>query len=136
VQLQVHTCFNDSLLLVPVMKCLLNTDLQLCPTCVLCKVLESIIRDGLVDYLESAGLIRDTQHGFRKGRSCLSNLLCFLDQVTGLVDNGFSLDIVYLDLAKAFDKVPHQRLLNKLKAYGIHGKLHAWLADWLVGRRQ
>jgi len=48
-------------------------------TCVLCKVLESIIRDGLVDYLESAGLIRDTQLGFRKGRSCLSNLLCFLD---------------------------------------------------------
>ena len=52
------------------------------------------------------------------------------------MDNGFSLDIVYLDLAKAFDKVPHQRLLNKLKAYGIHGKLHAWIADWLVGRRQ
>ena len=52
------------------------------------------------------------------------------------MDNGFSLDIVYLDLAKAFDKVPHQRLLNKLKAYGIHGKLHVWIADWLVGRRQ
>ena len=46
------------------------------------------------------------------------------------------MDIVYLDLAKAFDKVPYQRLLNKLKAYGIHGKLHAWIADWLVGRRQ
>jgi len=52
------------------------------------------------------------------------------------VDNGFSLDIVYLDLAKAFDKVSHQRLLNKLKACGIHGKLYAWIADWLVGRRQ
>ena len=54
----------------------------------LCKVLESIIRDGLVSYLENAGLIHDTQHGFRKGRSCLSNLLSFLDQVTELVDNG------------------------------------------------
>jgi len=60
----------------------------------------------------------------------------FLDQVTGLVDNGCSLDIIYLDLAKAFDKVPHQRLLNKLKAYGVHRKLYAWIADWLVGRRQ
>jgi len=71
-------------------------------------------------------------NGFRKGRLCLS----FLDQVTGLVDKGCSLDIVYLDLAKAFDKVPHQRLLNKLRVYGIHGKLHAWITDWLVGRRQ
>jgi len=70
-------------------------------TCVLCKVLESIIRDGLVGYLEGAGLMCDTQHGFRKGRSCLSNLLSFLDQVTGLVDKVCSLDIVYLDLAKA-----------------------------------
>ena len=53
------------------------------------------------------------------------------------MDNGFSLDIVYLNLAKAFGKVPHQRLLDKLKAYGIHhAKLHAWIAGWLVGRRQ
>ena len=89
-------------------------------------------RDGLVGYLEGAGLIRDTQHGLRKGRSCLSNLLSFLDQVTGLVDNGYSLDIVYLDLAKAFDRVLHQRLLNKLKAYGVRGKLYDWIADWLV----
>ena len=62
--------------------------------------------------------------------------MSFLDQVTGLVDNGYTLNIVYLDLAKAFDKVPHQRLLNKLKAYGVRGKLHAWIADWFVGRRQ
>ena len=62
-------------------------------TCVLCKILESIIRDGLVGYLEGAGLIRDTQHGFRKGRSCLRNLLRFLDQVTGLVDNGYSMEL-------------------------------------------
>jgi len=75
---------------------------------VLCKILESIIRDTLVDYLEGASRIRDTQHGFRKGRSCLSYLLGFLDQVTGLVDNGCSLDMIYLDVAKAFDKVPHQ----------------------------
>jgi len=55
------------------------------------------------------------------------------DQVTGLVDNGCSLDIVYLDLTKAFDKVLQQ---NKLNVYAVFGKLHAWIADWLVGRRQ
>jgi len=79
-------------------------------TCVLCKILESIIRDGLVGYLEGAGFIRDTQHGFRKGRLCLSNLLSFLDYVTGLVDKGYSLDIIY-----SYLKRPLKRLLNKLK---------------------
>lgn len=81
-------------------------------------------------------LLRPSQHGFRKGRSCLSNLLSFLDEVTQKIEQGESVDAVYLDLAKAFDKVPHQRLLNKLEAYGVRGKVLAWIRNWLKDRRQ
>ena len=105
-------------------------------TCQLSKTFESIIRDELVAYLEKNNLIRDSQHGFRHGRSCLSNLLSFLDCVTAIIDSGSSMDAIYLDFAKAFDKVPHRRLLLKLGDHGIRGKLLAWIADWLRNRRQ
>jgi len=65
--------------------------------------------------LETNVLIRNSQHVFRKGSSCLTNLLLFLDKVLHSVNDGFSVDVVFLDLAKAFDKVPHKRLLEKLK---------------------
>ena len=66
-------------------------------------------------------LIRESQHGFLRGRSCLSNLLAFLDKVTDCVDKDIDVDVIFLDLAKAFDKVPHTRLMNKVRAHGIHG---------------
>ena len=84
---------------------------------------EAMIRDSLVAHLEKHALIRASQHGFRKGHSCLSNLLCFLDKVTSCVNEGRSADVIYLDFAKAFDKVPHQRLLIKLRAHGVDGGL-------------
>lgn len=102
----------------------------------ICKLFESVARDSIVSYLESNRLINDSQHGFRRGRSCLTNLLIFLDQVTRLVDDGNNLDVIYLDFAKAFDKVPHQRLLMKMKNIGIQGRLLDWVASWLSGRRQ
>ena len=67
------------------------------------KVIETILRDAIVSHLEASNLIRDSQHGFRKGRSCLTNLLVFLDKLTTIVNEGHS-----ADFAKAFDKVPHQ----------------------------
>ena len=76
---------------------------------------EAVVRDEVVEFLDKYNLIRDSQHGFRKGRSCLTNLLLFLDQVLRCVDEGLCVDIVFLDLAKAFDKVPHGRLLEKLR---------------------
>jgi len=77
---------------------------------------ESLMRDQIVRHLENNQLIGETQHGFRKGRSCLTNnILSFLDKVTSFIDSGSSIDVVFLDFAKAFDKVPHQRLLSKLK---------------------
>jgi len=65
--------------------------------------MESIIYDVIVQYLEA-------NHGFRTGRSCLTNILVFLDKITEWVDQGEGVDVVFLDFAKAFDKVPHQRL--------------------------
>jgi len=100
------------------------------------KVFETIIRGAPVDHLEKFHLINDSQHGFRRSRSCLTNLIEFLDIVTRSVDTGDNVDIVYLDFAKAFDKVPHQRLISKLEAHGIKGKVLQWIINWLKERRQ
>ncbi len=100
------------------------------------KIFESIIRDALVEHLEKNRLIKDSQHGFRTGRSCLSNLLSFLDMVSSGLDKRCNMDVVYLDFAKAFDKVPHKRLLEKLRAHGIRGRTLLWIKEWLSNRTQ
>ena len=102
----------------------------------ICKMFETIIRDAIVTHLEVNDLIGSSQHGFRNGHSCLSNLLCFLDKVTGSIKDGIPSDVGYLDFAKAFDKVPHQRLLAKLRAHGIGGNLLKWIESWLKDRKQ
>jgi hypothetical protein len=105
-------------------------------TSVPCKLLESIIEDEINKHLEENKLIKHSQHGFMKGRSCSTNLIEFLEVVTKAVDSGESVDIFYLDFSKAFDSVPRERLLVKLKAKGIDGKLLDWLRNWLSGREQ
>jgi Reverse transcriptase (RNA-dependent DNA polymerase) len=74
----------------------------------ICKLCESVLRDTMVEYLETNGLKCDSQHGFRRGRSCLTNLLIFLDKVTRAADERHDVDAIYLDFAKSFNKVPHQ----------------------------
>jgi len=69
-------------------------------------------------------------------KSCCTNLLEFLEMVTREVDDGRPVDVIFLDFAKAFDKVPRERLLAKLKAHGVRGKFHRWIRCWLTGRRQ
>ena len=105
-------------------------------TCQVCKIFETLVRDRLVKHLEENSLIRESQHGFRKGRSCLTNLLTFLDKVTGCIDSGNSVDVVFLDFTKAFDKIPHSRLAAKLRSHGIDGKLLCWIMEWLKDRKQ
>jgi len=100
------------------------------------KVMEKIIKGRIHEFLRNNNLISDDQHGFREGRSCLSNLLLFLDYVTGVVDSGKGVDVVYLDLSKAFDKVPHRKLLFKLSMHGISGGVTRWIDGWLTSRRQ
>jgi len=76
-----------------------------------------MLRDELVHHLESHNLLQNSQHGFRKGFSSATILLNFLEIVAAYIDEKPNVDAVYLDLAKAFDKVPHQRLILKLKAH-------------------
>ena len=68
--------------------------------------------------------------------SCLTNLLCFLEEITKWVDDGSPVDVIYLDFQKAFDKVPHQRLISKLKSHGMGNSLINWIEQWLTDKRQ
>ena len=105
-------------------------------TCIVGKILESILKDVIFIHLNKHGLIKDSQHGFTSGRSCLTNLLDFFEAVTKYLDEGSDVDLIYLDFCKAFDKVPHKRLLIKLEALGIDNKISGWIASWLANRRQ
>jgi hypothetical protein len=98
--------------------------------------MESIIKDSILKHLQDRNLINSTQHGFWPKRSCLTNLLEFLEYVTKHVDTGHPIDVIYLDFQKAFDKVPHQRLLQKIKALRIDGEIYTWIESWLSGRLQ
>ena len=97
---------------------------------------ESVIRDAIVSHLDKYNFIKDSQHDFRSKRSCLTNLLIYLDNLTYVVDNGFSADTIYLDFAKAFDKVPHTRLIHKVRSHGKIGNLLRWITAWLSNRKQ
>ena len=87
---------------------------------------------------EQPDLIGDSQRGFRNKRSCLTSLLDFYAQVldTYDTDNNKAVDLVYLDFQKAFDKVPHERLMLKVNAHGIQDDAARWIRNWLAGRRQ
>jgi hypothetical protein len=105
-------------------------------TSIPCKLLESVVKDRMMHHLLSNKLIRDTQHGFMPGRSCATNLVQFMDLVTKAVDEGQSVDIFYLDFAKAFDKVPHKRLIKKLVGKGVEPGVVSWIESWLTDRKQ
>ncbi|KAK4810710.1 LOW QUALITY PROTEIN: hypothetical protein QYF61_007684, partial [Mycteria americana] len=100
------------------------------------KLMEQIILSAITWHVENNQGIKPSQHGFRKGRSCLTNLISFYDKVTRLVDEGKAVDVVYLDFSKAFDTVSHSILLEKLAAHGLDGCTLRWVKNWLDGRAQ
>ena len=91
-----------------------------------------------MDHLEKHCLIKESQHGFVRKKSCLTNLLVFMEEVTNYLDDpGYPVDVISLDFQKAFDKVPHQRLLMKLAAHGLGGDILQWIiGNWLSNRKQ
>lgn len=92
-------------------------------TSVPCKLLESIVRDSLNTHFSQNNIICREQHGFMAKRSCTTALLETMEDFTKYIDDGKAFDTVYLDFQKAFDSVPHRRLLLKLHHYGIRGPL-------------
>ena len=82
---------------------------------------------NIVKHLKDNKLFKDSQHGFVQGRSCLTNLLEFLENVAKIVNEGHPIDVLYLDFSKAFDKVPHSRLLKKLDAHGLGQNVVSWI---------
>lgn len=108
----------------------------ICLTSVICKLFESVLRRHLTDYFQINNLISDKQHGFLKKRSTATNLLGCLNDWTKFVDGKSCLDVVYIDLEKAFDTVSHTKLLLKLGKLGIGGNVYKWLSDFLCDRQQ
>ena len=101
-----------------------------------CKVLESIVKEKVYEHLKSKNLLSDKQHGFREGRSCLSNLLTTLEEWTETLDDRACVDIAYLDFRKAFDLVSHKHLLLKLQKHGVDGHIKNWIKAFLENRKQ
>ena len=108
----------------------------ICPTSHSCKTCECVVRDKILEHLVKNNLLCKHQHGFRRGHSCLTQLLNHINFVlTGFILNQDT-DCIYLDFAKAFDKVDHELLIHKLKCYGIQGNLLKWITSFLSDRSQ
>ena len=100
------------------------------------KVYERVVRKHMVRYLETNNLLSDKQHGFRSNRSCLTQMLDHFDDIFEGFTQGQDTDSIYLDFEKAFDKVDLELLMLKLKRYGFHHKLLAWIQSFLSHRQQ
>ena len=105
-------------------------------TCVACKLLEHILCSHIREYLDRSGAICPNQHGFRKKLSCESQLLVTTHDLLSRLDSNDEVDVAILDFSKAFDVVPHKRLLRKLRLYGIEGRTLTWISSFLGGRTQ
>ncbi|BHF73935.1 hypothetical protein SprV_0401701900 [Sparganum proliferum] len=103
-------------------------------TSICCKIMEKIIKETLMQFLEQHHFLSDVQHGFPSGRSCLTNLLFTLERWTKARDEGNVVHAIYIDVKKAFDSVPHQRLLHKLRNAGSRGRLLVWIQRFLTAR--
>ncbi|PKU49487.1 rna-directed dna polymerase from mobile element jockey-like [Limosa lapponica baueri] len=100
------------------------------------KVMEQLILDVISKHLELEKVIGSGQHGFTKGKSCLTNLIAFCDRMTGWLDEDRAVDVVYLEFSKAFDTVSHNVLIGKLRNCGLDERTVRWIENWLSSRAQ
>ncbi|CAM5073894.1 unnamed protein product [Natator depressus] len=93
--------------------------------------MEQVLKETIQKHLEERKVIRNSQHGFTKGKSCLTNLIAFYDEITGSVDAGKVVYVFFLGFSKAFDMVSHSILASKLKKYGVDEWTIRWIESWL-----
>ena len=105
-------------------------------TSIVCKMMEAIIRDHIIEHMKKELLFSKRQYGFINGRSTTIQLLKLLEEWTTALEEGYDIDLIFMDFRKAFDKVPHKRLSSKLKSYGIIGPVLSWIESFLDGRTQ
>jgi len=105
-------------------------------TAVCCKILEHILYHHITEHLNTYNVLINQQFGFRAGHSCEAQLISVVEDIQMAMDSSHQVDIIFIDFRKAFDTVPHHRLLNKLSHYGIQGRTHNWLRVWLTQRIQ
>ena len=105
-------------------------------TSVCCKTLEHIICRHILNHLDEHRILTKLQHGFRSGHSCESQLVITMEDIMCKYDQKKQVDLVILDFSKAFDTVPHRKLLHKLKNYGVRGNILRWISSFLMDRHQ
>ena len=105
-------------------------------TSITCKILEHIIHSSIMEHFDANKILTDAQHGFRKRRSCETHLIVTVHEIAKLLAENNQVDVILLDFSKAFDKVPHTRLLKKLDFYGVRNNTLKWIQSFLTGRQQ
>ena len=105
-------------------------------TCITCKLMEHIIASNIMSHGNVNNILYPLQHGFRERRSCELQLLGFISDLTNNMEENRQTDVLITDFSKAFDKVGHGRLLQKLDHYGIRGRNNRWIANFLSNRKQ
>ena len=105
-------------------------------TCICSKLMEHVVVSQMMKHFDEHDILADCQHGFRKQRSCETQLIDLTQEPHERLEEKVQVDMIILDFSKTFDKVPQQRFLTKLWNYGIRGNTHAWIKSFLLGRTQ
>ena len=105
-------------------------------TSIVCKLFESLLREEMIVHMKQHSLFSSKQFEFITGRSTVLQLIKVIDEWTRALDEGEAVDVIYCDFMKAFDRVPHRRLIKKVESYGFGGQLLRWIEAFLTGRRQ
>ena len=105
-------------------------------TSIVCKLMETIIREDIMRHMKTNKLFSQKQFGFLPGRSTVLQLIKVIDDWMSILEKGEAIDVIYCDFMKAFDKVPHHRLLEKVNSYNLGGKCFKWIEAFLKQRKQ